>query len=35
LESGAEIGDEGVEDAFEIIADINEKWVTCDFVDVC
>ena len=27
LESGAEIGDEGVEEAFEIVADIPEKYV--------
>ena len=26
LEQGVEIGDEGVEEAFEVIADISERW---------
>ena len=29
LESGADVGDEGVEEAFELIAEISDKYVFC------
>ena len=32
LESGADLGDEGVEEAFDLVAEISDKWVHCNFV---
>ncbi|KAL5529865.1 SEC27 [Sanghuangporus sanghuang] len=35
LESGVEIGDEGVEEAFEVIADVSESVKTCKWIGDC
>lgn len=35
VESGTEIGDEGVEEAFEVIADINESVKTAKWIEDC